>query len=165
VKPDLLKQPSLTLLLVIIVVVAGLDQLTKQLVAAHLAYGEPLYLLPVLDFTLLHNYGAAFSFLSSAGGWQRWFFMGVSIVVSLFFFVWMVRLPVTVWLVRYSLAFIIAGAIGNLVDRVLLGYVIDFISVHWEHHHFPAFNVADSAITLGAMLMILDIFLHPENHK
>lgn len=159
------KQPKLIPLLIMIVVIIGLDQWTKQLATELLNYNSPVRVLPVLNWTLLHNYGAAFSFLSDAGGWQRWFFTGISIVVSIVFFVWLVRLPVSSWLTRYSLMFIIAGAIGNLIDRMMYGYVVDFISVHWERHFFPAFNIADMAITFGAMLMILDIYLNPENHK
>ncbi len=162
---DKIKYPSLMALLIAIFIMVGLDQFSKQYVVSVLDLGQRHEVLPVFGWTLLYNKGAAFSFLSDAGGWQRWFFMGVSILVSMAFLVWLFRLPKTAWLTRYSLTFIIAGALGNLVDRIFLGYVVDFISVHWEHHYFPAFNLADSAITLGAMLMILDILINPENHK
>jgi signal peptidase II len=160
-----LKQPSLVFLAIFISIMIVLDQLTKYMASSMLVYGEPIRIFEVLNMTLLHNHGAAFSFLSDQGGWQRWLFMGISTVASICFIVWLVRLPKEVWLTRYSLAFIIAGAIGNLIDRVYLGYVVDFISVHWRDNYFPAFNLADSAITVGAFLMILDILFNPENHK
>lgn len=160
-----LKHPAMPVLIVAIMAMVGLDQWTKAVASDLLVLGQPNTVLPVLDWTLMHNEGAAFSFLSNAGGWQRWLFMAISVAVSSFFLAWLLRLPSSAWLTRYSLTFIIAGALGNLVDRVLLGYVVDFISVHWEHHYFPAFNLADSAITFGAMLMILDILIYPENHK
>lgn len=164
--PVFVKAPPLVLLLAIIVLVAGLDQWTKWLATALLDYGRPVAVLPILNWTLLHNEGAAFSFLNDAGGWQRWFFTVIAIVVSMAFLVWLCRTPNHHWLVRYSLALIIAGALGNVIDRIRLGYVVDFISVHWQsQYYFPAFNIADMAITLGAMLMIADIFLNPEAHK
>ncbi len=149
-------------LLAIVLIV--LDQWTKWLATNHLDYGHPNAILPVLNFTLLHNTGAAFSFLSDAGGWQRWFFTGISIVVSLVLVVWLLRLKADQKWLAASLSLILSGAIGNLIDRVLLGYVVDFISVHWNHHFFPAFNVADSAITVGAGMMLLDVFLNPHHH-
>jgi len=149
-------------LIVISIVIIGLDQWTKQLAVVYLIYAQPVEVLPVLNWTLLYNKGAAFSFLSDAGGWQRWLFTGISSVVSMIFIVWLVRLPKTQFLLRWSLMFVIAGALGNLIDRVMLGYVIDFISVHWDEHYFPAFNLADSSITLGALLMIADIFFTAE---
>jgi len=149
-------------LIVISIVIIGLDQWTKQLAVVYLIYAQPVEVLPVLNWTLLYNKGAAFSFLSDAGGWQRWLFTGISSVVSMIFIVWLVRLPKTQFLMRWSLMFVIAGALGNLIDRVMLGYVIDFISVHWDEHYFPAFNLADSSITLGAFLMIADIFFPAE---
>ncbi|WP_430461665.1 signal peptidase II [Thalassolituus sp. LLYu03] len=134
-----------------------LDQATKQLAEALLSYGKPVYLLPVLDFTLLYNPGAAFSFLADQGGWQRWFFTAISLGVSAMLIVWMKRLPRTqVWL-PVALALILGGAIGNLFDRLVYGHVIDFISVHWERAYFPAFNIADSAISVGAFMMAVDV--------
>lgn len=161
-----LKQPATPWLLGIIVLLLIADQATKWLATHYLVYGQPVPVLPFLNWTLLHNSGAAFSFLSDAGGWQRWFFTAVSVVVSSIFFVWMLRTPLTETIMRYSLALIIAGAIGNLVDRVRFGYVVDFISVHWQQaYFFPAFNIADSAITVGAILMIIDIMLQKETEK
>lgn len=134
-----------------------LDQATKQLAEALLSYGQPVYLLPVLDFTLLYNPGAAFSFLADQGGWQRWFFTAISVAVSLMLMVWMKRLPrEQIWL-PVALALILGGAIGNLFDRMVYGHVIDFISVHWDRAYFPAFNIADSAITVGALMMAVDV--------
>ncbi len=159
------KQPSLLVLCVLIGVVIGLDQLSKYVATLELIYSQPVNVMPLLDWTLLHNKGAAFSFLSDQGGWQRWLFTAISIIASACFIFWLLKLPKSAWLTRYSLAFIIAGAIGNLIDRVYLGYVIDFISVHWQSHYFPAFNIADSAITFGAFLMIMDVLFNPENHQ
>ncbi len=160
-----IKQPSLAVLIAMMLVIILLDQVSKYIASTTLEYADPVYVLPVFNWTLLYNKGAAFSFLSDAGGWQRWLFTGISIGVSTCFFVWLVRLPRSACLTRYSLAFIIAGAIGNLIDRMYFGYVIDFISLHWEEHYFPAFNLADSAITFGAFLMILDVIFNPEQHK
>jgi len=122
---------------------------------------QSIELLPVFNFTLLHNAGAAFSFLSDAGGWQRWFLVAVSTLVSGAIVVWLYRIRSTEKLLALALALILGGAIGNLVDRALVGYVVDFIVVHYQHYYFPAFNVADSAITVGAMLLILDTLLKP----
>lgn len=144
------------------VVVVLLDQWTKQLASSQLQYGSPVEILPVFNLMLAHNYGAAFSFLSDAGGWQRWFFTTISFVVSVVLAVWVYRLKAHETLLAIALALILGGAIGNLWDRVLLGYVVDFISVHYQQIYFPAFNIADSAITIGAGLMILDMFIHPE---
>ena len=160
-----LTRPALAYLLIGIAVIIGLDQWTKSLATALLSYARPVEVLPILNWTLLHNKGAAFSFLSDAGGWQLYFFTGISIVVSIAFTVWMARTPKQDWLIRYSLMFIIGGAIGNLIDRVRLEYVVDFIHFHWQQHYFPAFNIADMAITFGAMLMILEVFINPDGHK
>jgi len=133
-----------------------LDQLTKQWVSSIFSYGETLELLPFLNFTLVHNLGAAFSFLSDAGGWQRWFFAIISIVVSVVLVVWLSRLPARQNLLATALALVLGGAIGNLWDRVFLGYVVDFIDIYYQKYHWPAFNVADAAITIGAILLILE---------
>ena len=134
-----------------------LDIATKQLAEMMLTYGRPVYLLPVLDFTLLYNRGAAFSFLADESGWQRWFFTAVSLGVSTMLIVWLKRLPrAQVWM-PVALALILGGALGNLFDRLVYGHVIDFISVHWGRSYFPAFNIADSAITVGAVMMALDV--------
>ncbi len=145
----------------IALVIVVLDQISKVWISASFDYGETLELLPVLNITLHHNTGAAFSFLAGAGGWQRWFFSALALAVSVTLVIWIRRLPPVQWLLGLSLALVLGGAVGNLCDRMLYGYVVDFISVHWQQHYFPTFNVADSAITVGAILMILDIFIGP----
>jgi signal peptidase II len=140
--------------------VIGLDQLTKWAIVRTFDLYEVARLLPVLDFTRLHNTGAAFSMLADASGWQRWFFMTLGIVVSIGITVWLRRIdPARQRLLPAGLALIMGGALGNVIDRVWHGHVIDFIHVHWQQHYFPAFNVADSAITVGAAFLIIDAFL------
>ncbi|WP_419812996.1 signal peptidase II [Bacterioplanoides sp.] len=156
------KQASAIIWLWLAALVFVLDIATKQIAEAFLNYGEPVYLLPVLDFTLLYNKGAAFSFLANEGGWQRWFFTVISLAVSIVLIAWLKKLPRTQLWLPIALALILGGALGNLFDRVLFGHVIDFISVHWEKSYFPAFNLADSAITVGAIMMAIDIFLEGE---
>ncbi len=140
-----------------------LDQLTKYLADTYLSYGQPVYVLPVFNITLHYNTGAAFSFLSDAGGWQRWFFIVVSSGVSIALIVWLGLIKNQQRLLSFALAMILAGAIGNLIDRAVLGYVVDFVSLHWKGYYFPAFNVADTCITIGAASMLLDMVLHPED--
>ena len=141
-----------------------LDHVTKYLASANLEYGELVPLLPILDLTLLHNRGAAFSFLSDAGGWQRWFFTAVAVGVSAWIALWLHRLPAAKRWLAASLALILGGALGNLIDRVVLGYVVDFIFFHWNDSYFPAFNVADAAITTGAIMMMIEVlFLDRED--
>ena len=135
-----------------------LDQWTKSIASTHLNYADPVPVLPFLNWTLLHNYGAAFSFLSDAGGWQRYFFTSLAGLVSVIFVFWLMRMPKTVKSVPIALALILGGAIGNLSDRVSLGYVVDFIHLYYNNSHFPAFNIADSAITLGTILLLIDTF-------
>jgi signal peptidase II len=136
-----------------------LDMHTKQLATAALELYRPHEVFSWLNMTLAHNYGAAFSFLSDSGGWQRWFFITLASVVSLVLLVWLLRLPRREWLTGLGLALVLGGAVGNLVDRVRLGYVIDFIDVHYQGWHYPAFNIADSAITCGVALLIIDVFV------
>lgn len=121
--------------------------------------------LPIFQFTLLHNEGMAFSFLSDAGGWQRWFLLTASTVVSGVISVWLYRIRNTERLLALALSFILGGAVGNLVDRALNGYVVDFIVLHYKDWYFPAFNIADSAITVGAALLILDMFMRPADKE
>ena len=132
---------------------------TKQWASQGIELYRPQQVTDWLNLTLAHNYGAAFSFLSDAGGWQRWFFMVLASVVTLVLFVWLLRLPRGEWRTGLALGFIIGGAIGNLIDRIQLGYVVDFIDVHYGGWHWPAFNVADSAITCGVILLLLDALL------
>tara|TARA_B100000959_G_scaffold252781_1_gene283118 strand:- start:72 stop:557 length:486 start_codon:yes stop_codon:yes gene_type:complete len=142
-----------------------LDQASKQYMSSILPLCQPGYcqsieILPIFKFTVVHNEGAAFSFLSDAGGWQRWLLVTISIVVSAFVAGWLYRVYRQEKLLALALAFILGGALGNLVDRALLGYVVDFIVVYYESYYFPAFNVADSAITIGAGFLILDMFIN-----
>ena len=132
------------------------DWQTKQWVSEALVLYRPQEVTSWLNITLAHNYGAAFSFLSDAGGWQRWFFVVLASGVSLVLTVWLLRLPREEWLTGMALGLVIGGAVGNLVDRVQLGYVVDFIDVHFKGWHYPAFNVADSAITIGVALLLID---------
>ena len=141
------------------VLVIAVDQLSKAWVVGHMAYGGIRTLLPVLDITLRYNRGAAWSMLDGASGWQRWLFSGLAVVVGVGLLYWLRRLDGrTQVLLSLSLSLILAGALGNLIDRLLQGQVVDFILAHWHDAQFPAFNVADSAITVGAALMLLDAF-------
>jgi signal peptidase II len=137
-----------------------LDQYTKGLASGALQYGEPQRVFFWFNLTLQHNTGAAFSFLSDAGGWQRWFFSVVAVAISVALMVWLYLLPRGQWLLALSLGLILGGALGNLWDRLALGYVVDFISVHYDRRYFPAFNLADSAISVGAACMLFDSFIH-----
>lgn len=141
-----------------------LDQWTKHLVQHALEYGERIVVLPFFNITLAFNPGAAFSFLADAGGWQRWFFALIAIAAVAAMTAWLARLRGE-RMVAVALALVIGGALGNLGDRLLLGHVVDFLDFHWAGHHFPAFNVADSAITIGAILLILDMLLTPEKSR
>ena len=149
---------ALWLLLSALVVLA--DQLSKAYIATHFLEFEFTRILPVLDMTCMHNVGAAFSFLASASGWQRWGFIGLAVVVSIGITIWLLRLPRGAHtLLAAGLALVLGGALGNVIDRIRLGYVIDFIHFHWDRAYFPAFNVADSAITVGAAFLVLDALL------
>ncbi|MBM7424007.1 signal peptidase II [Spongiibacter marinus] len=143
-------------------VIVLVDQITKVWADASLVYGQPNPVLPVLDITLHYNPGAAFSFLSDAGGWQRWFFTVISAAVSVYLLVWLMKLRRQQWLLSMALTLVLGGALGNLWDRVRLGHVIDFISVHWGNAYFPTFNIADAAISVGAVLLIIDTFIHSD---
>jgi len=133
-----------------------MDLWTKGLATESLSLYRPVELTSWLNMTLAHNYGAAFSFLSDAGGWQRWLFTGLATVVTLVLIVWLLRLSVNEKLTAAALGLIIGGATGNLVDRVINGYVVDFIDVYYRNWHWPAFNLADSAITGGVILLLID---------
>ena len=136
--------------------VVVLDLSTKAMVLEHLVYGQPVPVFPGFNWTLAHNAGAAFSFLSSESGWQRWFFSLISLSVSIGIIVWLKRLATTQTVLAVALALVLGGALGNLWDRVTLGYVVDFIDVYYQQRHWPAFNLADSAISLGAVLLVID---------
>jgi signal peptidase II len=143
------------LLLSVLVVLA--DQVSKFFIAQHFGEFEHITVLPVLDITRMHNEGAAFSFLAGASGWQRWVFIGLAAVVSIGIIVWLIRLKERAHgLLACGLALVLGGALGNVIDRIRLGHVIDFIHFHWDRAYFPAFNVADSAITVGAACLLLD---------
>ena len=138
------------------IAVIVVDQVAKSLIQSHLKPGDEIPLLPVFSLVLTFNTGAAFSFLAGADGWQRWFFTAVAIAASVFI-VWLLdRGGHRLYLA--GLALILGGAIGNLVDRLVLGHVVDFVLLHWRGWNYPAFNVADSAITIGAALLVLDAF-------
>lgn len=145
----------------ITVLVITLDQVTKILADHFLQYHQPIELMPMFNLTLMYNKGAAFSFLANAGGWQRWFFLTLTSAVSIFIFLWIRKLKTHQVLQYIALALILGGAIGNLIDRAIYGHVIDFIDVFFKQHHWPAFNIADSAITVGAILLIYDTLKNP----
>jgi signal peptidase II len=149
----------------LVVVIIVCDQASKDWIVQHFYLGERLNVLPFFDLTLVYNEGAAWSFLSDAGGWQRWLFTGISSVVSVVLMVWMFRVCNTQRYLLIALTLILAGAVGNLIDRVLLGKVVDFLLVYYQHSEFPVFNVADSAISIGAVFLILDAFTQPKSNE
>ena len=136
-----------------------LDQISKLWIANHFVYGEALAVFPSFNLVLAHNKGAAFSFLNDAGGWQRWLFTAIAAVASIWI-VWLLRRHAQQKMFSFALALILGGALGNLIDRIAYGYVVDFLDFYWDTYHFPAFNIADSAITCGAALLFLDSFKH-----
>jgi signal peptidase II len=143
-----------------------LDQFTKELILNRLVPHESIPVLPVLDITLMYNTGAAFSFLAGADGWQRWVFLALALGVGAAIVVWLRKLKArSQWVLACGLALILGGALGNAIDRVKLGHVVDFIHAHWNAAYFPAFNVADSAITVGAGLLLLDAFFEGRRKK
>lgn len=139
------------------VLVVVLDLWSKFVTNSSLTYGVPVEVLPVFDLRLSYNTGAAFSFLADAGGLQRWFFAAVGIVVSVMLVVWMKRTPRWQWWVGVAQALVLGGALGNLYDRIVHGYVVDFISLHYGEYYFAVFNLADMAISVGATLLIIDM--------
>lgn len=139
-------------------VIIALDQLSKWYMASWLALYETVPVMPNFNFTMAHNHGAAFSFLAQAGGWQRWFFIVLALVISAVLVVWLAKLKPHAKLEAFSLSLILGGAIGNVIDRIIHGYVIDFLDVYIGTSHWPAFNIADSAICIGAVLLIIDSF-------
>jgi signal peptidase II len=138
--------------------IVAVDQVSKFAILRSFSFGERLAVVPGLfDLTLVYNRGAAFSFLAGASGWQRWFFTGLGVAAAIFI-VWLLARHGTQRLFSFALALILGGAIGNVIDRVARGQVVDFLLVYWQRWHWPAFNVADSAITVGAVLLIVDEF-------
>jgi len=150
---------------IISVVVIILDQITKAIATAKLVMFDPVAVMPMFNFTLMHNEGAAFSFLSDAGGWQRWFFTVLATIVSIAIVIWIKKLTPQEKGMAISLSLILGGAIGNLIDRVRFGYVVDFIDVYYNDWHWPAFNIADSAIFVGAAIMIIYSFREEKKTK
>ena len=155
-----------------------LDQISKQIADHALSYGQTQPWLPLLNWKLAYNPGAAFSFLSQAGGWQRWFFAALSFAVSIFIFIWLTRIAQKERLTALAMALVLGGAIGNLIDRVLFGYVIDFIDFYYYasgeclllfdpaitgNCHWPTFNIADSAISVGAVVLLMSSFLQRQS--
>ncbi len=147
--------PSLAVWLGLALVVIVLDQLTKVLILDAFQLGDSRYVTPFFNLVRVHNSGAAFSFLAGASGWQRWFFVGLGLVASAFI-VWMLRSHPTQRLFCFAVTMIMGGALGNVVDRLFHGYVVDFLQFHAGGWYFPSFNLADSAITLGAVTLIVD---------
>jgi len=138
------------------VLVILLDQVTKYIADARLVYAEAVPVMPSFNLTLMYNRGAAFSFLSDASGWQRWFFVSISLTASVLLILWLRKLASGQWLLALALALILGGAVGNLIDRLWFGHVIDFIQLYYRDFYWPAFNIADSAITVGAVLLVWD---------
>lgn len=156
---DALKQVQRWWALACLIIV--LDWLTKQWANTSLFYGQEVPLLPFFDLTLRYNTGAAFSFLAQAGGWQRWFFTIIALAVSIGISWRLLKIGKTNHWESLSLSLILGGALGNLYDRLVYGHVIDFIQLHWQQSwYFPAFNIADSAITMGVVVMLLESFLN-----
>ena len=140
------------------------DQFTKVLIVGNYALGDSTYVTNFFNVVRAHNTGAAFSFLAGAGGWQRWFFTGIGVVAAIFM-VWMLKSHPGQKLFSFAISLILGGAIGNVIDRLWHGYVVDFLDFHWRAMHFPAFNVADAAISIGAVCLILDELLRVRRAK
>ena len=134
------------------------DQVTKMLILQSYQLGDATHITPFFNIVRAHNTGAAFSFLAQAGGWQRWLFTGFGLIAALFI-LWQLRAHPGQKLFSFSLASILGGAVGNVIDRMMHGYVVDFLDFHWASSHFPAFNIADAGISVGAALLILDELL------
>lgn len=146
----------------IVFVCVALDQITKIAADRSLELYESIPVLPVFNISLAYNYGAAFSFLNVPGGMQRYFFTGISLIVSILLIVWLYRLTMQEKWLSLAFALILGGAIGNLIDRALYGYVVDFIQVYYDKWYFPTFNIADSAIFCGAALMLFLTFFEKQ---
>ncbi|MFT6875805.1 MAG: signal peptidase II [Granulosicoccus sp.] len=143
----------------IVFVIVVLDQITKIWADTSLAMYEQIPITGFFNITKAYNYGAAFSFLDNAGGWQRWFFTAISLVVSVILCVWLYRMRRSERWLSISISLILGGAVGNLIDRVWYGYVVDFIQVYWRTSYFPSFNIADAAISCGTIiLLVLTLF-------
>lgn len=134
------------------------DQVSKVLVTAFLQFGDVIALAPGINFRLVYNTGAAFSLLATSGDWARWFLLVLAVVICIFLIAWLRRLPAEEKRASLGISLILGGAVGNIIDRVHLGYVIDFVDVYYGEHHWPTFNVADSAITVGAIVIIASLW-------
>ncbi len=152
--------PWLGLALIILIA----DQFTKVLIVGYYQLGDSTTITGFFNIVRAHNTGAAFSFLASASGWQRWFFTAIGVAAALFI-LWMLKSHPGQKLFSFAMACILGGAVGNVIDRVLYGYVVDFLDFHWAGWHFPAFNIADSAISIGAACLILDELLRVRRGK
>ena len=146
----MLKYLWITLLVIV------LDQVSKQLAEHYLVFHNPVHIIPFFNLTLSYNTGAAFSFLSEAGGWQRWFFIGLALLVSVVILFWLYKLTTQDKWVAIALSLVLGGAIGNVIDRVLFGHVIDFLHVYYQQWSWPIFNIADSAISIGVAILLID---------
>ena len=149
----------------IAIVTIVIDQITKWIASSNLEMHDPVAVMPSFNFTLMHNYGAAFSFLSNAGGWQRWFFTIVAAVISVVLVVWITRLKSNEKWLGIGLSLVLGGAIGNLIDRVSYGYVVDFIQWYYDRFYWPAFNIADSAIFVGTAILLLSTFFTKDEQE
>lgn len=162
-KPDFSTTPRATIWLGLSLLIVIADQLTKVFFDQWLSLHQSVSIIPGFNWTLAYNYGAAFSFLNNSGGWQRWFFTVIALGVSVGLVIWLRGTERNDWKNAAPLALIIGGAIGNVIDRIRLGYVIDFIDVYYGQSHWPAFNIADSAISVGAVgLILISLFQKPE---
>lgn len=142
-----------------------LDQVTKHLAAGNMDLYESIQIFPFFNITYVHNTGAAFSFLADQGGWQRWFFTAIAAFASILFVVWLAKTPKDNRILGIGFSLMLSGALGNLIDRALFGYVIDFLDFYIGRSHWPAFNVADSAILVGAALMLIDSYQADKKKK
>ena len=145
--------------------IIALDQLTKQLVLQHISAHQVIKIFPFLNLILRFNAGAAFSFLGDAQGWQLYLLSSISIIISVILVVWLTRLARTEWWIALPISLILGGALGNLIDRVHYGYVVDFIDFHVGNWHFATFNVADSAVSVGAALLVLRLLYESFTRK
>ena len=146
------------------VLLMGADQITKTLILNHYQLGDSTFITSFFNIVRAHNTGAAFSFLADAGGWQRWLFTGIGVAATIFI-VWQLRAHPGQKLFSFALSSILGGAVGNVVDRLMHGYVVDFLQFHYAGWYFPSFNLADSAITVGAACLILDELLRVRRER
>lgn len=149
----------------IAILIIIIDQITKWVASSTLAMHEQNPVMPSFNFTLMHNYGAAFSFLSDAGGWQRWFFTIIAVVISVVLVVWITRLKAHEKWLGIALGLVLGGAIGNLIDRIAYGYVVDFIQWYYDRFYWPAFNIADAAISVGAVILLASSFFGDDDNS